>query len=71
MFACKASRVQVHSFFLAKQSIFNILINLHAIHIPHIVLQIEVMLLDPVSQNSYRQTTQAFEILLVNNILAA
>ena len=48
LFAFKAIIAQIHSFFLAKLSIFNILINLHAICKLHIVQQIEVFLLDPV-----------------------
>ena len=60
----------VHSFFLAKQSIFNILINLHAICILHIVQQIEVELVGPRSScNSFHQTTQVLQKLLVNCIL--
>ena len=43
----QASSAAVHSFFPAKQSIFNISINLHAICASHIVQQIEVILLDP------------------------
>ena len=40
LFVCKARRVQVHSIFLTKQSIFNMLINLHAICVSNIVQQL-------------------------------
>ena len=70
LFACKASRALVHSCFLAKQSIFNVLINLHAICILQIVQDIEVISLDPVHHNSFNQTTQVLQILLMNYILA-
>ena len=81
LFVCKASSASVHSFFLAKQSIFNIWsifnisINLHVICISNIVQQIEVILLDPVhhiihSIRAHDQTTQVLQILLVNYIIA-
>ena len=67
LFACPGSSAWVHSFFLAKQLNFNILIYLHAISILNIVQQIEVILLVPVhhiihSIRAHDQTTQALQI---------